>query len=117
MDPLSRPREVPRSMDSSCPGLTRASIEKKRFFQGGVDCRVKLGNDGVGSEIGSKSFAVSDDPRMTDCEFLKRKSPVRQGGAKYSGRYANGGVVISRRAVFDLIPAGVVPVADSVAGR
>src|SRR5439155_12620068 len=70
--PLSRPREVPRSMDSSCPGLTRASIEKKRFFQGGVDCRVKLGNDGVGSEIGSKSFAVSDDPRMTDCEFLKR---------------------------------------------
>jgi hypothetical protein len=55
-------------MDSSCPGLTRASIEKKRFFQGGVDCRVKLGNDGVGSEIGSKSFAVSDDPRMTDCE-------------------------------------------------
>jgi hypothetical protein len=35
---------LPRRLHSSCPGLTRASIEKKHFTEG-MDCRVKPGND------------------------------------------------------------------------
>jgi len=48
MDPRVKPAGDPerlRSIFASCPGLTRASIEKKRFNSKGMVCRVKPGND------------------------------------------------------------------------
>src|SRR5712671_5311416 len=41
---FSLPLPAIRILDPSCPGLTRASIETKRFNEA-MDCRVKPGND------------------------------------------------------------------------
>src|SRR6266498_1556423 len=41
---LMPPHAAIPALDASCPGLTRASIEKKRVTQA-MDCRVKHGND------------------------------------------------------------------------
>jgi hypothetical protein len=37
---------APIALDSSCAGLTRASIEKKSASFKPMNCRVKPGNDG-----------------------------------------------------------------------
>jgi hypothetical protein len=41
---FSLPLPAIRILDPSCPGLTRASIETKRFNEA-MDCRVKPSND------------------------------------------------------------------------
>jgi hypothetical protein len=71
--------------------------------------------------LAAKSFAVSDDRRMTESEFLKEKAPSGWGGAKYNrwDRMQTAGMMIyiPPRSILTNPQSGVVPVADSVAGR